>query len=327
MMSYERSNNRGELVGRVAGFTAREPQTKGERLRAAIKGPAGTAHLALDAPVGTSVSPGLRDDDDPDTFLTALARRDAAAGETLDVELPRPPGKRCRVRIIRSQAAIDRADDVLKRAYPRKRPVDVRVRARLGKPFEVELFCCDDPSLTACAQGFTVEKARTRPVSSDDLVEHVGRMGSSPFEMRTCSVELDEGCGMGFSAVHKVRTAACDLLEDAILAPSRRRAELAERLDIPSHRGVTSPASEHKDARSAEAMVCALATSLEAADAARRAGADRVYMATDDLDAAGISPPKPAGSASFPYLTRSAARATAWRSDSWVETSSRHRRR
>ena len=81
MMSYERSNNRGELVGRVAGFTAREPQTKGERLRAAIKGPAGTAHLALDAPVGTGDLLELRDDDDPDTFLTALARRDAAAGD------------------------------------------------------------------------------------------------------------------------------------------------------------------------------------------------------------------------------------------------------
>lgn len=320
MMSYERSNNRGELVGRVAGFTAREPQTKGERLRAAIKGPAGTAHLALDAPVGTGDLLELRDDDDPDTFLTALARRDAAAGEILDVELPRPPGKRCRVRIIRSQAAIDRADDVLKRAYPRKRPVDVRVRARLGKPFEVELFCCDNPSLTACAQGFTVEKARTRPVSSDDLVEHVGRMGSSPFEMRTCSVELDEGCGMGFSAVHKVRAAACDLLEEAILAPSQRRAELAERLDIPSHRGVADSANEHKDARGAEAMVCALATSLEAADAARRAGADRVYMATDDLDAAGISPAQARELGLIPVLDEVCRAGDRERLDSWVET-------
>ncbi|WP_418722257.1 peptidase U32 family protein, partial [Enorma sp.] len=53
MMSYERSNNRGEIVGRVASFRAHEPLTKGERMRAQIKGPAGGAALALDAPVGT----------------------------------------------------------------------------------------------------------------------------------------------------------------------------------------------------------------------------------------------------------------------------------
>ena len=94
MMSYERSNNRGEIVGRVASFRAHEPLTKGERMRAQIKGPAGVAALALDAPVGTGDLLELRDDANPDTFLTTLARRDARAGETLEVEVPRPGGRR-----------------------------------------------------------------------------------------------------------------------------------------------------------------------------------------------------------------------------------------
>ncbi|WP_270405893.1 DUF3656 domain-containing protein, partial [Candidatus Collinsella stercoripullorum] len=87
------------------------------------------------------------------------------------------------------------AEAALHREVPRRRAVDVRVRARIGEPFAVELSCADDPALTARAEGFAVEPARTRPVTRDDLVEHVGRMGGSPFTAASFEVELDEGCG------------------------------------------------------------------------------------------------------------------------------------
>ena len=161
----------------------------------------------------------------------------------------------------------------------RRRAVDVSVVARLGEPFTVTLTCCDDPSLAATATGFTVEAAKTRAVEAADLVEHVGRMGSSPFEAASFDVTLDEGCGMGFSAVHKVRAAACKALEEAILAPYEERAKT---LELPAI--VTSdsrPAPEHyRD----EPQICATVTSLEAAEAARAEGATRIYMTTDALD-------------------------------------------
>ncbi len=120
------------------------------------------------------------------------------------------------VRLIRSQAALDAAEAALKRPVARKRAVDVRVVAHLGQPFAGELTCIDDPALSGRAEGFTVESAKTRAVSAEDLVEHVGRMGSSAFEAVSFDIQLDEGCGMGFSAVHKVRAAACEALERAI---------------------------------------------------------------------------------------------------------------
>lgn len=328
MMSYERSNNRGETVGRVAGFTAHKPLTKGERMRAEIKGPAGTARLALDAPVGTGDLLELRDDDNPDTFLTTLARRDAAAGETLEVEVPRPVIVGWRVRVIRSQEAIDRADRVLKRTVPRKRAVHARVRARLGEPFLVELSCADDPSLRACATGFTVEAARTRAVTDDELEEHVGRMGSTSFEMVSCTVELDEGCGMGFSAVHRVRAEACTALEQAILAPHIAAAEAAKRVRLPSATvaqrafNVAHAASLHGDRdcepRDREPIICAIATSREAVDAARAAGATRIYMTTDDLDASGITPEDAAEHGIIPILDEVCRERDHERLDPWV---------
>ncbi len=313
MMSYERSNNRGEIVGRVADFRAHEPLTKGERMRAQIKGPAGVAALALDAPVGTGDLLELRDDADPDTFLTTLARRDAAAGETLEVEVPRPVVTGWRVRVIRSQEAIDRADAVLKRTVPRKRAVDARVRARLGEPFCVEVFCCDDPALRGRAEGFTVEAARTRAVSRDDLIEHVGRMGSTPFEMHSCEVELDEGCGMGFSAVHAVRAEACASLEAAILAPYEEQAQtLAEVRLAP-----LSPAAPAAR-RAAISEICAIATSLDAARAAREAGAARIYMAVDDLAAENMSPESVQLEGIIPILDEVSRERDHARLDPWI---------
>ena len=52
-------------------------------------------------------------------------------------------------------------------------------------------------------------EARTKAVTSDELIEHVGRMGTSPFEAVSFDVQMDDACGMSFSAVHKVR--ACSM--------------------------------------------------------------------------------------------------------------------
>lgn len=284
MMSYERSNNRGQIVGTVLGSRLANRDVRGlkpddRRRRAAI------ARIELFEPVGEGDLLELRHDDEFDQFLTTIAADDAAAGDIIECRVPRSMPKSCRVRVIRSQRAIDAAGAALKRDVLRRRAVDVSVVARLGEPFAVTLTCCDDPSLTATATGFTVETAKTRAVEASDLVEHVGRMGSSPFEAASFDVSLDAGCGMGFSAVHKVRAAACKALEEAILAPYEERAKTLELPVI-----VTSdsrPAPEHyRD----EPQICAAVTTLEAAEAARAEGAARIYMTTDVLEAVGLSP-------------------------------------
>ncbi|OUP07202.1 U32 family peptidase [Collinsella sp. An2] len=328
MMSYERSNNRGQLVGEVTGFTPRRSQTRAERFRERDKGPAGTAHIALYEPVGSGDLLELRHDDEPDQFLTALAREDAAAGDVIDVSVPRRMPSGCRVRVIRSQRAIDAADEVLKRTVPRKRPVDVRIQARLGKPFTVELTCADAPDVSACAEGFVVEKARTKAVSREDLIEHVGRLGSSPFEARSFSVDMDDTCGMGFSAVHKVRAEACRLLEERILAPYAERARALQELPAFSSIAVTAEraaggADDARDAStdwpSAEApVICALVTSREAAESAREAGAKRLYATTDDLDAAGISPHDAAELGLIPVVDEVCREGDHDRLDPWI---------
>ena len=312
MMSYERSNNRGQIVGTVLGSRPANRDVRGlkpddRRRRAAI------ARIELFEPVGKGDLLELRHDDEFDQFLTTIATDDAAAGDIIECRVPRSMPEGCRVRVIRSQRAIDAAGAALKRDVLRRRAVDVSVVARLGEPFTVTLTCCDDPALTATATGFTVEAAKTRAVEASDLVEHVGRMGSSPFEAASFDISLDAGCGMGFSAVHKVRAAACKALEEAILAPYEERAKT---LELPAI--VTSdsrPAPEHyRD----ESQICATVTSLEAAEAARVEGATRIYMTTDALDAAELSPADAFGQGIVPVLDEVCRAVDHERVDPWI---------
>ena len=305
MMSYERSNNRGQIVGEVLGSKPLG-NTKGlkpddKRRRAAW------TKLRLSEPVGKGDLLELRHDDEFDQFLTAIAPEDAQAGDSIECRTARPMPAGALVRLIRSQAALDAAEAALKRPVARKRAVDVRVVAHLGQPFAVELTCIDDPTLSGRAEGFMVEAAKTRAVSAEDLVEHVGRMGSSPFEAINFDIQLDEGCGMGFSAVHKVRAAACEALERSILAP------YAERVN---HLMVQSDSVCPADLNDL-GEVCALVTSLNAAAAARKAGAARVYMTVDDLLAEGLSPASCSAEGVIPVLDEVSREADHERLDPW----------
>ena len=306
MMSYERSNNRGQIVGEVLGSKPLG-NTKGlkpddKRRRAAW------TKLRLSEPVGKGDLLELRHDDEFDQFLTAIAPEDAQAGDSIECRTARPMPAGALVRLIRSQAALDAAEAALKRPVARKRAVDVRVVAHLGQPFAVELTCIDDPTLSGRAEGFMVEAAKTRAVSAEDLVEHVGRMGSSPFEAINFDIQLDEGCGMGFSAVHKVRAAACEALERSILAP------YAERVN---HLMVQSDSVCPADLNDL-GEVCALVTSLNAAAAARKAGAARVYMTVDDLLAEGLSPASCSAEGVIPVLDEVSRELDHERLDPWL---------
>ena len=311
MMSYERSNNRGQLVGTVGGSRPASRNVRGlkpddRRRRAAI------ATIELTEPVGKGDLLELRHDDEFDQFLTTIAPEDAAAGTSIECRIPRAMPTGSRVRVIRSQRAIETAAAALKRDVLRRRRVNVAVRAHIGEPFAVTLTCVNDPELTATATGFTVEPARTRPVSAHDLAEHVGRMGSSPFEATTFDIDVDDGCGMGFSAVHKVRAAACQALEERILQPYADRARTLERISVdvsPRDLPALDPSAP---------LVCATVTSLAAAKTARAAGADRIYMTTDALEREGVVPGSHEAREIIPVLDEVCREKDHARIDPWI---------
>lgn len=104
LMSYERSGNRGELVGELVSF---EPEPgfvprDGQQIR-------GTVTLALAVSVGAGDSLELRPVDDPERFMVVLAPEACEAGGTLRCRVPRPMPAGCEVRLTRSVALLDAA--------------------------------------------------------------------------------------------------------------------------------------------------------------------------------------------------------------------------
>lgn len=279
LMSYERSNNRGELVGTVVdgrtfgSVKVRRGSTSGGRERMRTVQVA-DVDVRLDKPVGKGDLLELRPVHDPTQFITAHAPQDAEAGEIITCRTTRTVERGSYVRVIRSQAAMEAGTRVAELEVPRKRRVRVSVVARIGEPFDVGLETVDGAAQVR-VRGFDVESARTRSVSEEDLVEHVGRMGSTPFEPVSFDVVLDEGCGMGFSAVHRVRAEACEALEHALLEPYETRS-LGDGLGEISKTPI-------RESNITEPEVCVLVADAETAHAAKAAGAVRVYATTDAL--------------------------------------------
>ncbi len=104
LMSYERSGNRGELVGELVAF---EPEPgfvprDGQKMR-------GTVTLALTAPVDAGDSLELRPVDDPERFMVVVAPEACEAGGELRCTVRRPMPVGCEVRLTRSVVLADAA--------------------------------------------------------------------------------------------------------------------------------------------------------------------------------------------------------------------------
>ena len=92
-------------------------------------------------------------------------------------------------------------------------------------------------------------------------------MGTTPFVLTGLDIDLGEGIGMGFSMLHKLRARAAEALEEELLASYHKRT-----LERTSQRVFTKPL------RKGSCKVGVITTNPACARAAKRAGADFIYV-------------------------------------------------
>ncbi len=122
-------------------------------------------------------------------------------------------------------------------------------------------------SVSAEAAGPVIEPARSRPLDEEGIRAHVDRLGQTPFSISGFQLQLDEGAGLGFSALHHVRADALDLLADALLAPYKNR--LLPKIQ-------KEPQPRRKEV--GKCTIAVWATNPVNARAAKRAGADEIIV-------------------------------------------------
>lgn len=117
------------------------------------------------------------------------------------------------------------------------------------------------------AEGAPVEAARTRAVSFDDVATHIDRLGNTPYQLVNLAIDMDDGVGIGFSALHGARADALDALTAALTAEGRNRA-------LPR----TTPREPLPAVHPAGCRVAVTVTNPACARAAKRAGAHLIYV-------------------------------------------------
>lgn len=243
MMSYQRPNNRGVAVGRV--------------------------HSARDGQVSFKADPPVFAGDVLEFWTNKghfayTVTADDATGSQVRLTVPKRVDKGDRVFRVREAAAAF-VDDA---AEPRV-PVTGTVRLRIGQPLRAEFRLAT--GVSAAAEGPVVEAARTKAVTADEVRAHIDRLGATPFTILAPDdlvIELDQGVGIGFSQLHKVRTAALDALQQAACAAVEGDRTLP-RIDAASR-----PARIHEKG----CTVAVMTANPACARAAKRAGADAVYV-------------------------------------------------
>ena len=241
IMSYGRPNNRGVFVGRVAkvreGLVFIDPETE--------------LHVGDLIEFWTNRG----------HFVHTIGefKTDRAGRVFFPVE--RAVGKGDRVFRVRNAEAAFVDDDKLPSVA-----VCARAELRIGQPALLTFtVAAGDASVTV--EGPEVEAARTKAITEEEVREHIDRMGTTPFYLSSLEIDLDEGVGMGFSMLHKLRARAAEELQETILAHYHAR-----KLERTPSRAFAPVFGK------GWCKVAALATNPACARAAKRAGADLIYV-------------------------------------------------
>jgi putative protease len=265
MMSYRRPNNRGVLIGRVTDVAG------------------GEATIALESEL---------DAKDTIEFWTSTGRFAQAAGPLVfdgGEHATAPAGVRVIVRAEKTLAAGDRVfrvrNSALSAAARRtfdgsfagpQIPLRFCVRAVEGLPLRVEV--ADQQGRAGAAQGAPVEAARTKPVTAQEIAEHIGRLGGTPYEVGSLELELTPNVGIGFSALHGARREALASYESAVLAPWAARERVHPR----------PPGLPRALPNSHSLEIVVEAADVEVARACLMAGADRALVPSHALHAGSV---------------------------------------
>ena len=245
IMSYGRPNNRGIFIGRVA------------RVK--------DGKVFVDPEQELHVGDAIEFWTNRGHFIHTIDSLSFDKSGKAVLKVDRAVGKGDRVfRVRNAEAAF--VDDKRKPAVP----VAAKAELHLGQPAKLS-FEANNALLgtyvSVSVEGPVVEQARTKALTKEEVQDHIDRMGTTPFCLKQLDITLDEGVGMGFSTLHKLRARAAEQLEAALLESYHGRT-----LERVAQRVYANPV------RTNSCKVGVLATNPACARAAKRAGADFIYV-------------------------------------------------
>lgn len=241
IMSYTRPNNRGVALGRVEDVAK---STVTIRAKSAI----GEGDV-LEFWTGKG------------NFTHTVTANEASPEGVILLSPQKRPRKGDRVFRVRKGSSNGQSSEMSP-----KIPLKGAVFLYKGEPLKVT-FSCINSEESVMVEGPLVEPARTKELEKVEVEQHINRLGNTPFMLESLDVNLDSGIGISFSVLHKVRSQALEQLTEEMLKNYRSR---------------TLPRVEKKikkkTSQPQKCLVAVYATNPTCARAARKAGADLIYI-------------------------------------------------
>ena len=165
-------------------------------------------------------------------------------------------------------------------------PVTVRATVKLGQP--VEIVFCDQNRLCGIGKtDFVVEKAERHPLTAEDLLAQVNRLGHTPFTIVGHDFSIDPGVMVPKSELNKARRMAVERLMEVrsrYYAPVRLEPVLSEGSLVNQFVEAQWPSVKRQDHLLPVSVVVDSWPQLEAALAA---GAGLIYLADTNFSQSG----------------------------------------
>jgi putative protease len=266
LINAKRPNNRGVFVGRVGVVD----QATG-RLRLKLE-----ADLAVGDQVEAWVTRGGRQT----ATIAALTCQGqptpaATAGSVVEFTIDSKVYPGDRLFKVFSRRLADETRQAIAGDNPAlKLACDVTARGRKDQPLQVVYRDQAGREGSAVTQD-VLALARNRPLTEAVLREHLGRLGNTPYRLKTLDVDLSPDLMVSFSALNQARREAIDRLRQAGLAPYRP----AIRVSVtPTRPGPTGRRPTRQGP-----VLSVWAGDLESVSAAASGGAALIYVGGEEL--------------------------------------------
>ena len=298
MMSYGRPNNRGVFAGRVTSVENDIAEVAPEielHEGDVLEFWTNRGHFAATVPASALKSKGGKNVSHSKGDKQSVKQRARNNGAnrnsqngTVRIPVEQRIGKGDRVFRVRNAATAFTAFDT-DPFLPRVNVLG-HVTLLIGQQAHIRFATAE--GVVGEAWGDVVEPAHTKALSEEDVRAHVDRLGQTPFVLQELDVVLSDGAGMGFSQLHHLRADALDALSDALLEPWNARTthdasdsslyvldgSNATARSARSHNAPDAQSSSTASGGSHACAVMAWVTNPSCARAARRGGADSLYV-------------------------------------------------
>lgn len=220
MMSDRRPNNRGLLIGRVTAYDWDQ-----RIVTVKLSG-----RLALGDQVDFWVKVGGRVTATIDRLADAKGREIEAgeAGDIVSFAIPSAVRDHDRVFKVYDASLMERAKETYTAGAPVHRiPVAIAVKAALGEPLTVTVR--DEAGHTGVGRtDFIGEAARKRPLSEEVVRKQVSRLGTSVYDMKELTCDIQGEVMVPMSEINEARRRAVEMLDEKRLAEIEQRETLPE---------------------------------------------------------------------------------------------------